>query len=229
MTVMEERAMGMIKSTSGEMRLPAGNDIRGGVAPALDQARLSLFAVRLYSGLCGLSAVIFLVALVMVTRWPIVAINRWPYEYLDLYPGWHPVFVAMVLGTGLLGLGLLGAAVRLTAISHRRGCPPNWTPYTLRWLGRLGWALALAPFLAAYYFWPNDLDHRYHLPESPAIPLTWLYQAHFAVSFIVILLVGAVSAWACGALLQALTIHRLLRDEATPPHLHATDRPVLGE
>jgi len=147
--------MGLIRSTSGEMRPPARNFIRGGVAPASDQASLSLFAVRLYSGLCCLSAVIFMAALVVATQWPIMAINSWRY-YQDLYPGWHPVFVAMVVGTGLLGLGLLGAAVRLTTISRRRGCPPNWTLYTLRWLGRLGWALA--PFLGADAFWPNNLD-----------------------------------------------------------------------
>lgn len=150
--------MGLIRSTSGEMRPIARPAVRGGVAPAADQASLSLFAVRLYSGLVGLATVIFIAALVMVTRWPIMAINQWPSDDLNRYPSGHPLFVALVVGTGMLGLGLLGAAVRLTALSRRRGCPPNWTPYTLRWLGRLGWALTLAPFLGAYYFWPNNVN-----------------------------------------------------------------------
>jgi len=220
--------MSMIRSTSGQMRPPARNVTRGGVAPASDRASLSLFAVRVYSGLCVLMIVIFMAALLMATRWPILAINYWPHDYLDLYPGWHPVFVAAVLGAGMLGLGLLGAAVRLTAISRRRGCPPNWTPYTLRWLGRLGWALALTPFLGAYYFWPNTVD-RYGHPWSPAIPLPWLYGARFALSFMLILLIGAASAWACATLLRALTIHRLLRDEATAPRLAPTEQPEVGE
>jgi len=219
--------MGMIRSTSGEMRPSARNLTRGGVALAFDQAGLSLFAVRLYSGLCGLSAVIFMAALFVAMQWPIMAINGWHYDQ-DLYPGWHPGFVAMVVGTGLLGLGLLGAAVRLTTISRRRGCPPNWTPYTLRWLGRLGWALALAPFLGAYSFWPNNLD-RYGYPWSPAIALPWLYQARFAVSLMLILLVGAASAWACGTLVRVLTIHRLLRDDATTRCLNHTQRAMLDE
>jgi len=117
----------LIRSTSGEMRPIARTAVRGGVAPAADQASLSLFAVRLYSGLVGFTTVIFIAALVMVTQWPIMAINQWPSDDLNLYPGGHPLFVALVVGTGMLGLGLLGAAVRLTALSRRRGCPPNWT------------------------------------------------------------------------------------------------------
>ena len=194
------------------------------MAPASDQAGLSLFAVRLYCGLCGLSAVIFMAALVAATQWPLMAINGWRYDQ-NLYPGWHPGFVAMVVGTGLLGLGLLGAAVRLTTISRRRGCPPNWTPYTLRWLGG---ALALDPFLGAYYFWPNNLD-RYGYPWSSAIALPWLYQAHFALSLMLILLIGAASAWACGTLVRVLTIHRLLRDDATTRRMNHTQRAMLDE
>jgi len=68
--------MGMIWSTSGEMRPPARTLTRGGVAPASDQAGLSRFAVRLYSGLRCLMAVLFMAALLLVARWPIVAINR---------------------------------------------------------------------------------------------------------------------------------------------------------
>ncbi len=67
--------MSMIRSTSGQMRPPARNVIRGGVAPASDRASLSLFAVRVYSGICVLMIVIFMAALLMATRWPILAIN----------------------------------------------------------------------------------------------------------------------------------------------------------
>ncbi len=44
-----------------------------------------------------------------------------------------------------------------------------------------------------------------------------------------VLLISAASAWACATLLRALTIHRLLRDEATAPRLAPTEQPEVGE